>query len=231
MKTQEKTLTVVIPHFNQSTVLPRAVASVLGSGQTDIEIIIVDDGSADASKPILAALEHAHRSIRVIRHAENEGAPAALNTGLAEARGRYISFLGADDFVLPTLYSTMISRLEQNPAPALACGHIAIVDINGRMRGIRPFVAPAFSEQYLSPETVRNLIVNSDNWICNTSAIYRTESIRNAGGYDGSLGPFCDGFVSRVLAFTHGFIFVPGVHGVLASLSRFSVCIGNTRSQ
>ena len=232
---QEKLLTIVIPHFNQSKILPRAVASVLGSTQTDIEIIIVDDGSADGSEPVLAVLEHAHPSIRIIRSTKNEGAPAALNTGLAQARGRYISFLGADDFVLPTLYSTMVSRLEQNPSAALACGHVAIIDINGRVRGIRPFTAPAFHEQFLSPETVRQRIRSSDNWICNTSAVYRTELIRNVGGYDVSLGPFCDGFLSRVLAFTHGFIFVPGVHGVWqvspGSLSASSILDRGERAQ
>jgi len=214
IKLQEKTLTIVIPHFNQGKILPRAVASVLGSGIIDIEIIIVDDGSTDGSESILAALERAHRSIRVIRHAKNEGAPAALNTGLAEARGRYISFLGADDFVLPDLYQTMISRLEQNSAAALACSHVAIVDVDGCVRGIRPFTAPAFCEQFVSPEIVRRRIVNSDNWIGGTSSVYRTDLIRNIGGYEVELGAFCDGFVSRVLAFTHGFIFVPGVYGV-----------------
>src|SRR6266446_6984953 len=98
----EKRLTVVIPHFNQKDFLPRAVASILEGETREIEIIIVDDGSTDDSEPTLGALEAVNPLITVIRGKTNQGAPAALNTGLAAARSRYVTFLGADDFVLPT---------------------------------------------------------------------------------------------------------------------------------
>src|SRR5713226_9545289 len=79
----ERQLTVVIPHFNQKGFLPRAVASVLQGETRGIEIIIVDDGSTDDSEPTLAALEAVSPLITVIRSRTNQGAPAALNTGLA----------------------------------------------------------------------------------------------------------------------------------------------------
>src|SRR5437868_4817840 len=104
----EKRLTVVIPHFNQKDFLPRAVASVLHGETDEIEIIIVDDGSTDGSGPTLTDLEAVNPLVTVIRGETNQGAPAALNTGLAAARGRYVSFLGADDFVLPNLYMPLV---------------------------------------------------------------------------------------------------------------------------
>src|ERR1700731_137814 len=100
----EKLLTVVIPHFNQKDFLPRAVASVLEGETREIEIIIVDDGSTDDSEPTLAALQAMNPRITVIRRKTNQGAAAALNKGLAAARSRYVTFLGADDLVLPNLY-------------------------------------------------------------------------------------------------------------------------------
>src|SRR6266436_918809 len=108
------TLTVVIPHFNQKQFLPRAVASVLNGETRDVEIIVVDDGSTDDSEPILAALEKHDPRVSIIRSRDNQGAPMALNAGLAAARGRYVSFLGADDFVMPTLYGPLLRELENN---------------------------------------------------------------------------------------------------------------------
>src|ERR1700744_48414 len=97
----EKLLTVVLPHYNQRDFLPRAVASVLRGEPCDLEIIIVDDGSTDGSEPVLAVLEAASPLIKVIRCKVNQGVARALNTGLAAARGHYVTFLGADDLVLP----------------------------------------------------------------------------------------------------------------------------------
>ena len=108
----EKRLTVVIPHFNQKDFLPRAVASILQGETGEIEIIIVDDGSTDGSESVLAALEAASPLITVIRCETNQGTPAALNIGLAAARGGYVTFLGADDLVLPNLYAPLSRALD-----------------------------------------------------------------------------------------------------------------------
>ena len=64
-------LTVVIPHFNHGAIVPRAVASVLQNKITDVEIIIVDDGSTDGSKVVLDALALAHPAVQVCKIACN----------------------------------------------------------------------------------------------------------------------------------------------------------------
>lgn len=207
-------LTIVIPHFNHGASVGRAVTSVLNVGLADFEIVIVDDGSTDGSEKVLDALERAHPAVRVVYLSENRGTPVALNAGLAKAQGDYISFLGADDFVFPELYQTMISNLETHTEAALACGPIAIVDIAGHILGVRPFSAPSSRATYLTPQAVVRLSEKSDNWICNTAAVYRTDMLRRVGGYEANLGAFCDGFASRLLAFTRGFVFVPGMFGV-----------------
>src|SRR6202021_2120562 len=95
----EKLLTVVIPHYNQRDFLPRAVASCMHGEPCELEIIVVDDGSTDGTEPVLAALEAVSPLITVIRCKVNQGVVSALNTGLAAARGRYVTFLGAEDVV------------------------------------------------------------------------------------------------------------------------------------
>src|ERR1700739_1241423 len=145
----ERLLTVVIPHFNQRDFLPRAVASVLHGETGGIEIIIVDDGSTDDSEAMLAFLETLNPLITVIRCKTNQGAPAALNKGLAAARSRYVTFLGADDLVLPNLYMPLLRALANHPAAALACSQIAIVGSDGSIRGVRPITPPSFRAEYL----------------------------------------------------------------------------------
>ena len=206
-------LTVVIPNYNHAAILPRAIASVLAQSGPETEILVVDDGSKDHSVELITELASRHPAIRLIRHAANAGAPAALNTGLEAARGDYISFLGADDVALAGLYDTMIDALESHPAAPLACGEIVTFDAGDRLHGLRPIMPPAREARYFSPDDVMRHVRGSDNWICNTVTVYRTPEIRETGGFDPALGAFCDGFLVRQLAFAQGFCFVPGIYG------------------
>lgn len=210
----EKLLSVVIPHYNQRDFLPRAVASVLHSEPCDLEIIVVDDGSTDGSEPVLAALETTSPLIKVIRCKVNQGVVGALNTGLAAARGRYAAFLGADDLVLPNLYAPLLRALADHPTAGLGCSQLAIVGSDGSQRGIRPLMAPAFRAEYLDPETIRQRIKRTDHWICSTTTLFRTDLLRAAGGFDAKLGVFHDIIIERLLAFEHGFVYLPGIRAI-----------------
>jgi glycosyltransferase involved in cell wall biosynthesis len=210
----EKLLTVVIPHYNQRDFLPRAVASVLHSEPCDLEIIIVDDGSTDGSEPVLAALEATSPLITVIRCGVNQGIVSALNIGLAAARGCYVNFLGADDLVLPNLYAPLLRALGDHPTAGLGCSQLAIVGSDGSQRGIRPLMAPAFRAEYLDPQTIRQRIKRTDHWICSTTTVFRTDLLRAAGGFEPKLGVFHDIIVERLLAFEHGFVYLPGIRAI-----------------
>src|SRR5713101_6973730 len=158
----EKRLTVVIPHFNQKDFLPRAVASILAGETGEIEIIIVDDGSTDGSEPVLAALEAVSPLITVIRCETNQGVAAALNRGLAAARGRYVTFLGADDLALSNLYAPLSRALDGHPTAALGCSQLAIFGSDGSIRGVRPITPPSFRTEYFDPKAICRLIEKTD---------------------------------------------------------------------
>src|SRR5438477_2695718 len=216
----ETLLTVVIPHFNQKDFLPRAVASVLHGETREIKIIIVDDGSTDNSEPVLAALEAMNPLISVIRCKVNQGTPAALNMGLAAARSRYVTFLGADDLVMPNLYMPLLSALEDKRMAALACSQLVIVGSDGSLRGIRPVTPPAFHAEYLDPQPICRTIQNTDHWISSTTAVFRADLLKAAGGFDVTLGVFCDVIIARLLAFQHGFVYLPGIRAVFRVASH-----------
>jgi len=107
MLNENPTFSIVIPTYNRPELLFRAVRSVRSQTFRDFEIIVVDDGSDAHLAP---RLRTDHRT-RIIRHTVNKGAAAARNSGIASARGTFISFLDDDDEYLCSFLSETFARL------------------------------------------------------------------------------------------------------------------------
>lgn len=90
-------VSVIIPVRNRAKLVERAVRSVLTQTYQDFEIIIVDDGSTDATPKLVRILAEQDRRIRYLQHEINRGAQAARNTGIRAAKGDWITFLDSDD--------------------------------------------------------------------------------------------------------------------------------------
>ena len=114
---EEPAISVVLPNYNGSDFLKKAVDSVLAQTFTDFELIVVEDGSTDQSAELLAS--YSDSRIRVIPLEQNEHICVALNTGLAAARGKYIARIDSDDCWLP-------NKLEKQYRPKQV-----IVEYNG----------------------------------------------------------------------------------------------------
>ena len=92
-------VSVVMAVYNSEKYLKKALASVFSQTLREIEIICVDDGSADASLSILEEAAKSEPRMKILRHTEpTDGAGAARNLGMAAATGTYLSTLNADDF-------------------------------------------------------------------------------------------------------------------------------------
>jgi glycosyltransferase involved in cell wall biosynthesis len=107
----EPRISVVIPAYNHAAYLPQAIDSVLRQTLPPAEIVVVDDGSTDATPAVLAA--YAGR-IRIVRQA-NAGLPAARNRGTAEAGGDWLAFMDADDAWEPDRLAAMVAFLRGHP--------------------------------------------------------------------------------------------------------------------
>ena len=107
-------VSVIVPTHNRADLLPRAIDSVLAQTYDDYEIIIVDDCSSDGSQEVIAGFSG--RRIRSFRHERNRGQSAAINTGIAHARGEYIGFLDDDDEWLPGKLEGQVELLESSPS-------------------------------------------------------------------------------------------------------------------
>ena len=114
-------LSVIIPCYNAERYLGECLDSVLSQSETDFEVILVDDGSRDGTLAI--ARDYASRDARVTAlHQENAGVCAARNLGLDCAQGEWVTFVDADDLLVPDAFSSMLAAADDT-ADMVVCAH------------------------------------------------------------------------------------------------------------
>jgi glycosyltransferase involved in cell wall biosynthesis len=119
-------VSIIIPVFNRSRLVHRAIQSVLNQSYKNFELIVVDDGSSDNLVSSLSRIKDAR--LRLVSHTENKGTSAARNTGIFEAQGQYIAFLDSDDYWLPNKLACQLEfLLSSNDEVRLCCTAYKIV--------------------------------------------------------------------------------------------------------
>ncbi|MEX1018363.1 MAG: glycosyltransferase family A protein [Litorilinea sp.] len=124
-------VTVIMAVYNGERFLDAAMESVLAQDFTDFEFVIVDDGSTDGTLGILQHYAEQDARIRLITHAQNMGACAALNSAFAVARGKYIACMDADDVTLPHRLGLQVAFLDSHPEIDVLGGQIERIDEQG----------------------------------------------------------------------------------------------------
>ena len=127
---------VVTPAWNAAATLAATVASVRAQTLPDWEMIVVDDGSTDATRTLAGELAAAEPRLRLIAWDDNRGPAAARNAGIRAARGRFIAFLDADDLWYPAKLARQVAALEAG-SPLVFAAYRRI-DAAGRPLGVVP---------------------------------------------------------------------------------------------
>ncbi|MES2489432.1 MAG: glycosyltransferase [Pseudomonadota bacterium] len=160
------TVSVIIPTFNRAYILERAIASVLGQSYTDLELIVVDDGSSDGTAELIQNFSDSR--LRYLQQPRNLGVSAARNRGIAEARGEWLAFLDSDDLWLPQKLEKQFAALKGVDCVASYCCLLRIDDkietripakVDGINSGVRPWPSLLmdglwFSQTWLVPKRV-----------------------------------------------------------------------------
>ena len=125
-------ISAIVTVYNRAALIAGAVASLALIGPDQLEILVVDDGSTDETAAVIEGLNDPR--VRLIRHGQNQGIPAARNTGLQAAHGEYIAWLDSDDLSRPHRLRTQVDFLDENPAIAMIGGCAGRIDRGGRLR-------------------------------------------------------------------------------------------------
>jgi len=116
-------ISIIIPIYNAETYLEKCINSVISQTYSNLEIIIVDDGSTDGSPDICDDYANNEKRIVVI-HKNNGGVSSARNKGLDVAKGEYIGFVDSDDYLEFDMYEKLYNSLISNNADISICGYL-----------------------------------------------------------------------------------------------------------
>lgn len=118
MRANRPKVSIIIPVYNDEAYVADAIESALAQTYSDIEVIVVDDGSTDRTPDILKRYEG---KITVVTQ-ENQGAGGSRNTGISASRGEYLSFLDSDDLFMPEKSGIQAYLLDEHPEAGLVYG-------------------------------------------------------------------------------------------------------------
>lgn len=167
-------VSVILPVYNTERHLDATLRSVLAQTFRDFELIIIDDGSRDASHSIASEFAGQDGRIRLIRR-PNRGLVATLNEGLSLARGQYIARMDADDRALPQRFERQVERLEQDPELVAIGSQVIAIDQDDRVLGLE--VLP------LAHDEIEDWHLSGSSAICHPAVMLRAAAVRGVGGY------------------------------------------------
>lgn len=169
MSSSSSLISIVLPVYNQANYLPAALDGVFAQTYPHYELIVVDDGSTDATPEVLGRYQE-HHAFTVIRQ-NNQGLPRALNAGFAHARGDYLTWTSSDNIMLPQMLEVLAGALDADPSVGLVYADRYLMDEEGNDLG--RFDLPDY-DPYLLLHT--NLV--------HCCFLYRRECMERIGGYN-----------------------------------------------
>lgn len=119
-------ISIIIPAYNIEHFLDTALESVLSQSYTNLEIIVVNDGSSDGTGAVMNAYASRNERVRVI-HKENGGVTSARLAGVAAARGEWIGFVDGDDRIEPQMYQRLLENALAHNADISHCGYQRVI--------------------------------------------------------------------------------------------------------
>jgi glycosyltransferase involved in cell wall biosynthesis len=183
-KNSVSTVSVIMPCYNHGRFVAESARSILGQTHKELELIIVDDFSADDSRQVLTTLAGQDQRIKLVLHEKNQGASKSRNDGLAVARGDFICFCDADDLWMPEKLSVQLETLERNRQYDVAYCDARIIDEHGAATGRR------FSGMFPPPKNPTGQLFSQlclRNFINMQTVMLRRKCLQPGANFDGNI--------------------------------------------
>jgi glycosyltransferase involved in cell wall biosynthesis len=168
-------VSVLMTVLNGERYLDEAITSVIGQDFADFELVVVDDGSTDATPSILERWAARDPRVRVLRNETNLGISQSANLGLAAARGAYVARLDADDLCMPGRLRAQVEVLDRERDVVLVSTCYEVIDAGGRPLSREWRAAP--------PEVIAHLMHFSNALGGHSQVMFRRDVVRELGGY------------------------------------------------
>lgn len=165
-------ISVIVPVYNTEQYLQRCIESILKQTFSDIELILVDDGSSDNCPILCQQIAFKDKRVKVI-HQKNAGVAAARNTGLDVATGDYITFVDSDDYLELDMYEKMMSIVSKHDCDLVMCDCIKEFDDYSELY-THPIREGFYNRVQLEEEYFSHLLIMPNieypptisNWLC-----------------------------------------------------------------
>ncbi|GEM_PF-516010 len=172
-------VSVIIPAYNRAELLGPTLESVLAQTYADYEVIVVDDGSQDATGPAVQAYVPRFGGRLFYVYQRNQGLPGARNTGCRLARGRYLAFLDSDDLWKPEKLATQVPLLEADPRLGLIASMAEVINDAGQVVRVKPEAPPG--------DTLAEMVERGT--APPSSFVARREAMAQVGWFDPAIRP------------------------------------------
>jgi glycosyltransferase involved in cell wall biosynthesis len=177
-------ISVIIPTYNRAAVICGAIDSVLAQTFRDFELLVVDDGSTDATGDILKRYRGRVRYL----HTENQGRSVARNLGIMLAEGRLCAFLDSDDLWFPEKLERQVGELRRRPGLGLLHGPVEVIDEDGHpMAGVTRDFRAGLARQQAGGETYEELLL--DHTMYTSTTMIPRSVFDEVGLFDPELDP------------------------------------------
>jgi len=206
----DKIFTAITANYNDAATIRRTVVSVAANKEFLKEHIIVDDGSTDDSVDVLNSLKKEFPHLRVIITGKNRGTNLAVQEGLNRAKGKFVFFVSANDYMGENVLNRAVEALRTYPNTKIFVSDVCYFDDKGDRKWVR-----SFSNQNNAIFLSQNVLMNWQKKfrpLVNGSAILSIDALKDTNAMDDPLLEYhTDWFAFHAVAYRYGLVYLPQV--------------------
>jgi len=201
-------ITVILPNYNHARFVGRALRAVLAQSVTPERILVIDDGSTDDSLYVIRSIACNAPTVTVLSNGANLGVERTIERALALCETAYFSAITAPDELLPGFFAAVLPWIERHPKAGLYLTDFCFR--TGDSSELFPKHVRLRSDAgFLSPDQLVQALPRAGYILPAYGCVFRTEAIREAGGFRPELRWHADWFAELVVGFRNGICYVP----------------------